>query len=238
MKRDWFAAYREPEKQGVTGGTGGTSAENTDAAASYSVTPSSSGCDTERKRWNKPTCHQAAQVSQVAREVEHQNDADTQGFAEPVPLVPPVPPANHHVVELPTQDDFEERAALVEYGAGVPREWAEGFALLHPDRPPAGVPRDRWQRFVDVAGKFLDRGYAAQAAALGWGPLELFGCDATKPAVCIDLQGLLWLIPEGARLVTLTADAATLRMSTGAIQTYRRMSTRGAVLAWELEVSP
>ena len=24
-------------------------------------------------------------------------------------------------------DDFEERAALVEYGAGVPREWAEGF---------------------------------------------------------------------------------------------------------------
>lgn len=137
-------------------------------------------------------------------------------------------------VETPDQDDIEERAALVEYGAGVPREWAEGFALLHPDRPPAGVPCDRWQRFVDVAGKFLDRGYAAQAAALGWGPLELFGCDATKPAVCVDLQGLLWLIPEGARLVTLTADAATLRMSTGAIQTYHRVVPRGAVLAWEL----
>lgn len=130
--------------------------------------------------------------------------------------------------------DFEERAALVEYGAGVPREWAEGFALLHPDRPPAGIAGDRWRRFVDVVGMFLDRGYAAQAAALGWNAVDVFGCDATKPAVCVDLQGLCWLIPEGARLVTLTENAATIRLSTGSIQTFRRMSPRGAVLAWEL----
>src|SRR5262249_43560065 len=33
-------------------------------------------------------------------------------------------------------DRHEERAAIIEYSAGVPREWAEGFAWLDPGRPP------------------------------------------------------------------------------------------------------
>ena len=49
-----------------------------------------------------------------------------------------------------------ERAALVEYDGNIPREWAEGFARLDPDRPPGDVPLKRWQRFVDDVGLFLD----------------------------------------------------------------------------------
>jgi hypothetical protein len=74
----------------------------------------------------------------------------------------------------------DERAAIVEFDGGAPRAWAEGFAQLDPARPPDDVPAKRWLRFVDDAGKFLDDGWAAKAAALGWGPLDLFGCDGTK----------------------------------------------------------
>ena len=31
----------------------------------------------------------------------------------------------------------EERAAIVEHDGNIPRAWAEGFARLDPDRPPA-----------------------------------------------------------------------------------------------------
>ena len=53
---------------------------------------------------------------------------------------------------------LEERAAIVEYGAAVPRSWAEGFARLDPARPPADVPLRRWQQFIDDVGRFLDTG--------------------------------------------------------------------------------
>src|SRR4051812_46929053 len=72
-------------------------------------------------------------------------------------------------------DQLAERAALVEFGAGVPRQWAEGFARLDPVQPPADVPPDRWQTFVDDVGRFLDGGFAASASRLGWGSLDLFG---------------------------------------------------------------
>jgi hypothetical protein len=52
----------------------------------------------------------------------------------------------------------EERAAIVEYHGGIRRTWAEGFARLHPDHPPGGVPLKRWRRFIDDVGIFLDDG--------------------------------------------------------------------------------
>ena len=36
-------------------------------------------------------------------------------------------------------DAEEERAAIAEYHADIPRAWAEGFARLHPDHPPGAV---------------------------------------------------------------------------------------------------
>jgi hypothetical protein len=72
-------------------------------------------------------------------------------------------------------DAFAERAAIIEHDGAIPRTWAEGFARLDPNYPAAGVDARRWVRFVDDCGLFLDRGWAAKAAALGWGPLELSG---------------------------------------------------------------
>jgi hypothetical protein len=133
-------------------------------------------------------------------------------------------------------DDFEvaERTAIVELDGGAPREWAEGFARLDRARPPDDVPQRRWLQFIDDCGTFLDGGWAAKAAALGWGPLDLFGCDRYRPGARIDQAGLLWLM-AGRRLVALTADSATIETASGGRLTYRRVpNDPGRVLAWSL----
>jgi hypothetical protein len=63
------------------------------------------------------------------------------------------------------------------------------------------VPPRRWLQFVNDIGRFLDGGFAMQAAALGWGPFELFGCDltghllgSTKPGCSGNSMGIGWLL--------------------------------------------
>jgi hypothetical protein len=128
----------------------------------------------------------------------------------------------------------EERAAIVEHDGRIPRAWAEGFARLDPDRPTGDVPLKRWQRFVDDLGLFLDSPFCAVAAALGWGPFDLFGCDRDRPFARIDLAGMLWLL-NGGRLIALSEHTATIETPTGARQTYRRKpEAPGRALPWEL----
>ena len=129
---------------------------------------------------------------------------------------------------------LEERAAIVEYGAAVPRSWAEGFARLDPARPPADVPLRRWQQFIDDVGRFLDSGFAEKATAFGWEAFDIFGCDRDRPFARIDQQGLCWLI-AGNRLVDLSENTAIIQTWTGQQQTWRRKpNAAGKVLAWEL----
>src|SRR5262249_25372049 len=93
---------------------------------------------------------------------------------------------------VPVWDEAKDgRAAIVEHDGKIPRAWGEGFARLHPDRPPGDVPVKRWLQFVDDIGLFLDSGWAEQAAGLGWGPCDLFGCDRDRPFARIDQAGLL-----------------------------------------------
>jgi hypothetical protein len=128
----------------------------------------------------------------------------------------------------------EERAALVEYDGGSPRAWAEGFARLDRARPPDDVPQRRWLQFIDDCAAFLDGGWPVNAAALGWGPLDLFGCDRERPWARIDQAGLLWLM-VGRRLVALTADSATIETASGGRLSYHRVPNEpGRVLAWSL----
>jgi hypothetical protein len=126
-------------------------------------------------------------------------------------------------------------AAIIEYDGGAPRAWAEALARLDPNKPPGDVPPSRWLRFIGDCGRFLDAGWAARAAALGWGPLDLFGADREWPFARVDHMGLLWLI-NGRRLVALTADTATIEMPTGSYQTYRRrpVVTGKIMPAWRL----
>jgi hypothetical protein len=128
----------------------------------------------------------------------------------------------------------EERAAIAEHDGGIPRAWAEGFARLHPDRPPADVPAKRWLTFVDDVGRFLDTAFCAVALALGWGPHDLFGCDRDRPFARIDQAGLLWSLNNN-RLVALSENTAAVETRTGARQTWRRKPDElGRVLPWEL----
>ena len=132
-------------------------------------------------------------------------------------------------------DAEEERAAVAEFDGGAPHPWAEGFAHLDCSHPPADVPFRRWHQFIDDCGLFLDNGWAAKAAALGWGPSELFGADGRAPFGRVDRAGLLWLL-NGNRLVALTADTAIIETATGARQTYYRtpVESEQIALAWEL----
>jgi hypothetical protein len=128
----------------------------------------------------------------------------------------------------------EERAAIIEYQGGVPRQWAEGFARLDPAGPPRGMPPKRWQRFLDDIGLFLDSPFCGIAVALGWEPHDLFGCDRDRPFACIDQAGLLWLL-NGDKLVALSENTATIETSNSVRHTYRlRPMETGRVLVWEL----
>ena len=133
-------------------------------------------------------------------------------------------------------DVQEERAAIVEYDGGAPRALAEGFARLNPNKPPGDVPPQRWLRFIDDCGHFLDAGWADKAVALGWGPLDLFGADRERPFARIDHMGLLWLC-KGGTIIELYRDRAVLKTQSGTHQTYRRrpVEVGRVVLAWDAD---
>lgn len=129
----------------------------------------------------------------------------------------------------------DERAAVIEIDCGAPRRWAEALARLNSTKPPADVPLQRWRRFIDDCGHFLDQGWDVQAIALGWTPLDLFGCDRERPFARIDQAGLLGLL-NGRKLVALTSYTATTELPAGHRQTYQRipLETGRVVLAWAL----
>ncbi|MET3841823.1 hypothetical protein [Bradyrhizobium sp. OAE829] len=132
-------------------------------------------------------------------------------------------------------EDEEERAAIAEHDGGAPRVWAEALARLDPARAPGDVSPKRWLRFIDDCGRFLDEGWAKRADALGWGPLDLFGCDRVKPIARLDRAGLLWLT-DGRKLLALTADTAAIATASGGSLTFRRcLNEPGRSLAWELQ---
>jgi hypothetical protein len=132
-------------------------------------------------------------------------------------------------------DAEKERAAIVEYDGSAPRAWAEALARLDSHKAPGDVPARRWQCFIDDCGRFLDAGWAERAAALGWGPLDLFGCDRERPFARVDHMGLLWLV-SGGRVVELHRDRAVLETERGTSQTYRRrpIEVGRVALAWEI----
>jgi hypothetical protein len=132
--------------------------------------------------------------------------------------------------------DEKELAAIIEFDGGIPREWAEALARLDPACPPQGVPTEYWLRFINACGSFLDGGWHELAVALGWGPLELFGCDGRHPLRRIDSMGLLWRIAHpDDELEALTRNAAIVKVPNGGAHYLRRRPTApGQVLAWEL----
>ena len=134
---------------------------------------------------------------------------------------------------IPDPDAFEERAALVEYGAGVPREWAEGFARLDLAQPPKGFDERRWRTLIDDGGKFLDR-WGGEAARLGWSALDVFGAHPIAPGARYDAAGLVLLI-DGGEVIAIRLDRATIRSRLSPSElTYLRTPKAGVVALWDL----
>jgi hypothetical protein len=116
--------------------------------------------------------------------------------------------------------DLDERAALIEFGAGVSRSWAEGYAALTAMPPPTGFLPERWHRIIDAAGAFMDR-WAAGAIECGWSDLDVFGCHPGRPDQRFDCMGLALLL-DRCEIVRIDESGADLMTATGARQHYRR----------------
>ena len=118
---------------------------------------------------------------------------------------------------------------------GIPAEWTEGVNKLLKLPCSLRVPLTRWQTLQSDAARFIET-WGVQAARLGWGTLDLFGTNATKPFERLDAAGLVWLL-NGRPVVALTASEAVVQCST-ARQTYRRkppgLVTAKSCLLWEL----
>jgi len=129
---------------------------------------------------------------------------------------------------------FDERAVLVEEGAGVPREWAEGFARLDVSRRPDGFSQRQWEQIVSDGGRFLDHGWAERAVAIGWSAVDVFGVHPLAPSARYDGMGLVPLI-SGGQVVDIKPDRATIMTpSEETLVYYLRRESRIAIPLWDL----
>ena len=72
---------------------------------------------------------------------------------------------------------------------------------------------------------------------MGWGLLDVLGCDPVAPAARLNRAGLALLL-RGDQVMALTAGCATIRCRSGALHVYRRRPMEGAVLLSELGLAP
>jgi hypothetical protein len=119
--------------------------------------------------------------------------------------------------------DREERAAIMEHEAGMPREWAEAFAAIAQSSAPGDFERDRWQDTLDGMLRFSDE-WSGRAAALGWRCEEVFGLDLTAPAARVDRRGLALCLGGGAHVESIDDRGADIRTPGGARQRFYRRS--------------
>jgi hypothetical protein len=118
-------------------------------------------------------------------------------------------------VEWPRMADFAMWATACEGAYAKLGTFKTAYAgnradAIDPARPPCDTPRERWLQFIDDCGRFIDDGWASCTEALGWTPLDLFGCDRAKPFARIDRAGLLWLL-DGRKLLALATPRLLLR---------------------------
>ena len=116
---------------------------------------------------------------------------------------------------------FDERAAIMEADAGMPREWADTFSAISQASAPGDFEPERWQATLDGMLRFCDE-WAGRAAALGWQASEVFAMDLAAPAARVDRRGLALSLGGGARVVGIDADGADVEMPSGShLRFYR-----------------
>jgi hypothetical protein len=170
-----------------------------------------------------------------------ENKAELIAFLKPPPAEAvavardAVAPAEYATASF-AADAAAERAAIIEFGAGVPRRWAEGLAALAAMPVPSGFAPERWRRIVDAAGTFLDR-WTGVAIECGWSDLDVFGCDPVRPDARFDAMGVALLL-DRAEVVGIDDEGADLVTVTGARQRYRRRPLPpDTVTLWDLMIA-
>ena len=112
--------------------------------------------------------------------------------------------------------DETERAAIIEYDGGVPREWAEGLARLLSSPPPSGVIPSLWHDRLNRAARFCDI-WAAKASACGWSAEDLFGMNPLAPLSRYDSMGAAFFGAD-SEVIDVTADAVIFEVANGVRQ--------------------
>lgn len=115
----------------------------------------------------------------------------------------------------------------------LPAPIKDGLRRLKAMRPPRLNRPNMWPEIVADALRLASEGWAHHALALGWGPLQLWGCSPAAGGL-VDLEGLaIWL--SGRRVLLInerTCIAANITTSAHSI--FTRRSTDGAVFLWDL----
>lgn len=116
--------------------------------------------------------------------------------------------------------------------ADLPADIIAGLRTLRRHRPPPIARPEVWPEIVADAVRLVDQGWAQQALALGWEPLQLWGCS---PAIGgnIDMDGLAVRLC-GRRIVLLDERTAILESGAGTHAVFNRRSMEGAVFLWNL----
>ncbi len=156
---------------------------------------------------------------------------------EPAPTPATPDPATTPAAPAAPDDDFAERAAIIEHDGGIPSEWVEGLALICTMVRPEGIPPVRWRHIIHAAGVFADR-WAKQAAALGWSAAELFGVHSSGSLKRYDSMGLVvGMTGQGIELQSIAENEAIFLAgpSRARQRWHRRLSNLDDVVpAWEL----
>jgi hypothetical protein len=153
--------------------------------------------------------------------------------AKPANLVVRTPHDRLNTARLETlSEEYEECAAIIQYDADIPQEWAEGFARLCTMPKPRNISETRWAQTLDAASCFIDK-WAVTASTLGWTTHDIFGVDLYRPEVAIHSAGLIWLL-QNKEIVVITADAVTVETISGARQTFRPRLDEGDMKRWVL----
>ena len=109
----------------------------------------------------------------------------------------------------------------------------EGIGRLARMAPPSGFMESDWASLVERAQNLV-REWGERLLRLGWTPHDLFALHRSRPMNRYDHAGLVRFM-DCARIIAASNTSATIRMNTGATQSFCRNSpnSRDWILMWE-----
>jgi len=122
--------------------------------------------------------------------------------------------------------------ATLASGPVLPGTIGAGVAALDEARPPRGVPAEPWRIAVRDARRLAADGWAAQALALGWSDLDLFGAVLDKSGDP-NADGLAVQL-DGRRVRAIFDSFAAIADASGKRSYFYRGNNEGARLLWAL----